>query len=203
MRIGLNDFTDFLLASASQRPALVRRLVVAYKRSEYNPSHNFWHQLRQAFRRYWRDGGTDASILTSVVERAAGPKRSRFESATRGFLRFRGRKRLRWEEPPVLHWRHGDLDVSCTPDLALTDGTRHWLIRLHYLPSPPSRARVSIISAILERAAAISGRKDVAPALLDLERGTLRTSGASRRLAETLDLEADTLIAYWRRYEAS
>lgn len=204
MRVSLTEFTEFLLAPSPRRAALVKRLVAqASKNSDYNPTLNFWHQLREGFRRYWRDGGSDAAILTAVVERAAEPKKGRFERAIRGFLRFRGRKRLRWEEPPTLHWRYKDLDVACSPDLALTDGTRHWLIRLHYQPVPPSRARVSVTTAVMRMAAARAGKSGAAPALLDLDRGSLRVGPEPRTDDASFEVEADSFIAYWRRYEAS
>lgn len=196
-RVSANDFVDFVLAGGTTRRTIVQK---ARRQSEqdYVPGFDYWYVLRREIRESLRNGPVDRDRLLQMAAESDERHKARYIKAVRGFLRYRGRREIVWNEPARLTWTHSGLTIGCTPDLAIQDRGSRYLLRLYYDLAALPRQRTQAMAALFALALH-SHQRDVRLGFLDLERARITTAPASERWTETLEDEATNFMNYWTR----
>lgn len=194
-RMSLTDFVDVVSKSGTPKANKVAQIK---NRPDYEPAVDFYKPLRQFIvdnhkKALGKFSATD--ILASVTD----PKKmANYPAAIEGYRKWWGNKVLEWFDPAVGSFVAHGVDVVVNPELGLVvNGTRH-VIKLYFKAEPLSKARVDIVTHMMEETLRDSCPGGEIMAVLDIRRAKLITPTVPiPRLTAALNAELAYIAAMW------
>ncbi|MBF9319424.1 hypothetical protein R2360_16645 [Mycobacteroides chelonae] len=172
--ISLGGLADFVTARSSRRIAVVRDVIDMYE-SEYDPSHDFYKQVREALRD-GIPGGDDVRRVRAAVEAAHARRRRNYGEIADGWESWRQRKDLVLQ-PQSRKWREQELEVSVSPLFIWRHGRQRELVWVYYKDAELSVEAAQAVTRILELT---YGWEFGTPAALDIRRSQLHRARRRR-----------------------
>jgi hypothetical protein len=193
--ISLTDFIDFVSKTGSTKQTQVNKVK---NRDDYHPAKDYYKYLREGIIEvHQKSGGKNE--FKEMVNYATDPrKQENYETAINGYLKFLGRKKVKWIDPPHKHWLTGDLDVKVNPEIGLLiDGDEHF-IKLYFKSDKLSKIKASQIMNLLEAELRPEVSNDAVFAVLDVREGKIfANTGKDKSLLPLLVGEAMSFQAIW------
>jgi len=140
--------------------------------------------------------------LLKIMDEVDDPKkRGKYPALIEKYIRFLGRKKAIWFNPPKGNWEHEDLKVRLNPELGLKFDGRHHVIKVHFSNTEIKKNEADIILTLMQELAPISPDNTVF-CLLDLKKGKLFTSDKIKGdLSPMIIGEALSFISIWKTYK--
>jgi hypothetical protein len=193
MRLTLTDFIDFVAKSGTPKMTHARNVK---RRGEYDPATDYYLPIRsRIIEACSRGRPVSAASLTAGCH---PKKRSHYAQIASGFERWQKLGVGRWLAPPVAEWTCGDVRVRINPELALKRPNELLIVKLYFKAEPLSRARIDLITHLMERALRRESPPGSRMGVLDIRKARLWTPPtASSGLDAQLVGEAAYLEAVW------
>lgn len=115
MTITQTDYIDFISKSGLGKLSKVKSI---FNRPGYHPSFDFYKKLREEFVSFTKLRKSKEELY-SFVSLQHLKKQTRFELLVHGYLKFLGRKKAEWIDPPTSLWTYKDLIIKINPELAV------------------------------------------------------------------------------------
>lgn len=201
LRVGVNNFAEFVSASSSGRFACVQRQVET-RQQPFVPGGDFYQAFSRALIAGRRSGADELIMRRCVVTQRSEVRKRHYDVLVGHWLNL---KRLHLPLIDVARstWQTSSLDVSITPQLGLRDGERGLVVVLWLKETPPNTEAIRAIHWLLalEMTQLMPGGT---PVVLDLRREQLHiaTRRPYRRDYEIqLESDADAYAQLWRRLD--
>ena len=124
------------------------------------------------------------------------PKRSHYPAVIEGYLKWWGRKRVEWFDPPRGEWRKGDIRITVRPELGLSINDIPHVIKLHFSGDSLSKRRVDIIHRLMETR--LSYSDEMVVGVLDIRKSRLLIPTVQKaNLDAVLEGEMAYIRAMW------
>jgi uncharacterized membrane protein len=171
--VSLTSFADFVLKSGLPKLTCAQQIRVQYERG-YNPAFDYYKKFRDTTRRL-HESGVPMSNLESELQSIADPnKGANYEILARGYTRFwhvnMNDHGFAWRPPPVAEWTYGNLRVRVNPELAFTDGTANYFVKLYCKEDQLTKPQVQVILHLMQLSLRPKAQKPVV-VILDVRRG--------------------------------
>jgi hypothetical protein len=174
-RIGLGGFAEFASAMSSGRITAVQN-VIANGIGDYEPSHDFYRQFRNAIAEGIANGNDEIQVRRAVDD-CTPRRRSHYEALADGWSRWRRGKNLEVFSQPR-EWHSAGLDVRVSPQFIWRHRRDSYLV-WPYLKDPElTRDGVQAAIRLIEMTHPDAGHQ---PALLDVRRGVVHHAAKRRR----------------------
>lgn len=193
--VSLTDFIDFAIRVGSPKQTKVAQVKA---RGPYSPAVDFWKPLRELLQQRHEEGNLSRKSLELFAQRQSDPKkRNRYPGAVAGYIKFLGRKDVRWFVPPKGVWQPSRLSVSVNPELGLTIGGEDYVIKLYFKDEKLSKQRVDLVTFLLRKQLS-TARPAARFAVLDVANAKLYSNQpAGVDLMPLLMGEAASFVAIW------
>lgn len=198
--VSLTVFVDFVTAGDPLNRATRVRLEL--NRGEYDPRTDFWKKLRERIQDTHQRGQPVRTLQGLLDEVTDQKKLDSYSAAITGYLRFIGRKRVSYFEPPRAEWEHGDLAVRVNPELGLTIRDQPHVIKLYFRKDPLSKRKVDAVLALMDDALADQMEPNAVVSVLDVQQAHVYVP--TRQVADidtVLAGEAASFLEMWHRLE--
>jgi hypothetical protein len=193
--VSLTDFIDFAIRVGSPKQTKVAQVKT---RGPYSPAVDFWKPLRELLQELHESASLSRKVLEVFAHRQTDPKkRNRYPGAVAGYVKFLGRKDVRWFVPPRGVWKPSRLCVSVNPELGLTVGCEDHVIKLYFKDERLSKQRVDLVTFLLRKQLS-TARPGARFAVLDVANAKLYSNQPSGvDLMPLLMGEAASFVAIW------
>ena len=193
--VSLTDFIDFAIRVGPPKQTKVAQVK---NRGAYSPATDYWKGLRDELRERHESGRIDRQSLQAFARRNADPKKiNRYTAAVDGYLKFLGRKDVRWFAPPKGIWKPSRLGVNINPELGLNIGGSEFIIKLYFKGEKLTKQRIDLVTYLL-RNRLQAARDEACFAVLDVANGKLHTHQENGvDLMPLLMGEAASFVAIW------
>jgi hypothetical protein len=117
-------------------------------------------------------------------------------------IKFLGRKKTEWFQPPSTIWCYKELKVKMNPELGIILNNDKYIIKLYFKDTPIEKRYVDVLLWMMEQTLCDGIYKGYKCALLDVERSKLHYQKVTEPgLATILESEADYLLNLWNSLE--
>lgn len=199
IKITQTDYIDFLSRSGTSKSSKVREI---FNRSEYHPSNDFYKSIREEIVDHLKNQRSKSEIYDFLDRMKHSRKLSRFLSLVNGYLKFIGRKKIQWIDPPNECWNYKDLRVKINPEIGLSLAGEKYLIKLYFKETPLEKKDVKVLLWMMEETLCQGIFKGYKCALLDVERSKLRYFKKSESpLSALIEGEAECFLKLWQSFE--
>jgi hypothetical protein len=174
--VSLGGFVEFASAMASGRITAVQN-VIANEFGSYDPSHDFYRQIRLAI----TEGiavGDDNLRVRRAVDECTPRRRSHYEAVASGWNRWRRGKDLEVFLRPI-PWHASGLEVRVSPQFVWRQKRERHLVWTYFKDAELSRDGIQAAIRLIEITHPDS---DCRPAVLDVRRGTVHHASSRRRM---------------------
>jgi hypothetical protein len=165
--ISLGGIADFLTAGASQKIAVVRRLVDMYD-APYHPSRDFYRGIREAIDDGIMFDDDDVRVPRAVADSHPN-RRDHYSAVAQGWRDWRRRKNIE-RFADTKYWNEQGLVVRVSPRLVHRQRYTHDLIWPYFKDGELSRDAAQATIRIMELTCSTDGHR---PSALDVRRGRL------------------------------
>lgn len=166
-RISLSGFVEFASSISSGRITAVQN-VIANESGSYEPSHDFYRQIRVAI----TDGIAncdDELRVRRAVDKCTPKRRPHYHALAAGWNSWRRGKDLEIFSQPLL-WSASGLSVRVSPQFIFHGKRQNFLVWPHFKDAELSRDGIQAAIRLME----LTHRDvDADPAVLDVRRGKL------------------------------
>lgn len=170
MEISLTDFVDFVCKAGSAKLTKVKQIK---NREEYSPATDFYKALREGIIKNHQNDA-DKSELKKIIKSIVDPKKVKnYTEAINGYIKFWGRKDIKWFEPPFKHWIVGDLDVRINPELGLEYDGHFYIVKLFLKGDKLSKDKIDQILVLMESQLRGTLDKSIKMSILDVKNSKL------------------------------
>ena len=196
-QISMTTFLDYIAANGTTR---LRRVVAAKEQygRDYNPATDFYGPLRKRIVQVFEEGW-DPKRLEDLLGDVVDPKKQEHYAACRKGLRkwagAAGKKKIEWSKPRRAVWKGGGLEVTVSPELALSIDGDPYIIKLYFKRDKLSQHKVNLSLRLLQTTVGKHGRVGI----LDLQQGRLftQTTEPPKGIDLLLASEAAGLATLW------
>lgn len=193
--ISLTDFVEIASTSGTPKMTKVRQVKT---RPTYSPAMDFYKPFRDHVTEIHRQGLPKRAFGDVIASLTDQKKISNYPPLVEGYRRWWGRKALVWFEPHSAIWSAHGVDVRVNPELGLViNGTRH-LIKLYMKADPLSKARIDIITHLMDIALSDDCDSATTMSVLDVRRHNLISPTVPiQGLTGAVDAELAYIAALW------
>jgi hypothetical protein len=198
IKITQTDYIDFISRSGMSKLSKVKSI---FSRPDYHPSFDFYKKLREEFVNYIK-GDRIKNDLYIFLTHQIQKKQTRFEPLINGYLKFLGRKKAEWFEPPTATWIYKDLNIKMNPELGVVLNGEKYIIKLYFKDSPLEKGDIAILLEMMESTLSTGIFTGYKCALLDIERSKLRYFKKKvPSVTALIEGEAESFIRIWQDLE--
>jgi len=201
--VSLTSFADFVLKAGLSKLTVAQEIRKQYERG-YNPAFDYYKKFRDAVRRLHEEGAPISELGDFGASVEEPNKRVNYEILCRGYTKFWSvhlqEHGQQWMAPARGEWGFGRVRVRVTPELAFSDGSTNYLLKMHLKDEPLVRPQVQVILHLMQLALRPQVKRPVV-AILDVRRSKLFEATAFNP-KWTVVLEAETL-SFERMYQQS
>ncbi|AMU76634.1 hypothetical protein [Mycobacteroides abscessus] len=172
--ISLGGFADFVTAGASRRIAVVQSIASMYE-AEYDPSRDFYKQIRRAIQE-GIPAGDDVRRVRRAVEAANQRRRSNYQEVADGWEAWRQGNDLVLQQQSR-KWCEQELEVNVSPMFIWKHGRARDLVWVYYKDEELSVDAAQAATRVLEFT---FGFDLGTPAVLDIRRAKLHRARSRR-----------------------
>jgi hypothetical protein len=171
-------------------------------RPNYHPSFDFYKKIREEIIDTLRFGKKKKELLDFLSDISDGKKKSRYRNLVDGLLKFLGRKKIGWFDPPSATWSYKDLRIKMNPELGLEINGEKYITKLYFKDTPLQKKDIKVLLWMMHQTLCQGIFSGYKCALLDVEHGKIfpfvTDEPAIRALLEG---EADYFIKLWHELE--
>jgi hypothetical protein len=194
-RISLADFVDIVSKSGTPKATKVAQVK---NRPDYEPAVDFYKPLREFIvdnHKRALPKFAPAAVLASITD----PKKmTNYPAAVEGYRKWWGSKTLEWFDPAVGTFSAHGVDVVVNPELGLVVNGKPYVIKLYFKADPLSKARIDVVTHMMEETLRGSHREGETMAVLDVRRARLLAPTVPiPRLTAALNAELAYIAAMW------
>lgn len=189
--VTMTTFLDFVCKSGTPKMTVVR----TWKhKGDYAPEQDFYKYFRERVVQMHKQNEA-LSVLTALPnEMKHQLKREHYPELVNGYKKWRGKRSVKWFEPPSALWQFQGLEVTVNPELGLeVDGSPH-IIKLYMKGEKLTKNRVDLITNLMALTCAKKAPKHCALGVLDVRRSKLFALSTPDPLL-VVQLEGEA--AYW------
>jgi len=195
IKISLTDFVDIASTSGTPKATKVAQVKA---RPDYDPKFDFYRPIREKIaeiHKNGREGGSLRFFLQTLTDRK---KVKNYPELVEGYLRWLGRKKLGWSDPPRRFYRSSGVEVVVNPELCVSFARQTHLMKLYFKDEPLDRFRVDVILSLMEHVLRPYCPNGAIMSVLDVRRGKLFSWRASSRSRMALvDAELAYIASLW------
>jgi hypothetical protein len=191
-KLSMTDFIDIVSKSGTPKATKIRQ--VKY-RPEYHPSTDFYKPLRDQLATCHKKGATKATLTRFVDDYPEKKKLEHYKTVVEGYLKWWGKKSLKWFTPPSHPYVRDGFEISVNPELGLDIGGERHLIKLYFKPDPLTKQRVDIANQLMESTLRAKSRTSDVMSVLDIRNSKLILGGESSKLLESVVIAEVAYIA--------
>lgn len=170
--VSLTDFVDVVSKAGTSKINKVRSLK---HRPAYNPKNDFYKIFRDQLLKIHKNGDPRRE-LSNILDLLTDKKKIKnYPSLIDGYKRWWGRKTLVWFDPPSETWSANAVDIRVNPELGLEYGGNRYIIKMYLKAEPLTKARVDIITHLMDTALRDRTDQDEIMAVLDVRKSHLIT----------------------------
>lgn len=126
--ISLTEFMDYVNSSGAAKATVVAQ--AKKKRAEgHNIKTDYWLQFRNAVKSVHSSKGNKEDLF-EVVERVHEDKKDNYNSAVNSYIKYWGKKKITWTNPPHKNVMVGGTRVRINPELGLTYNGKTYIVKL-------------------------------------------------------------------------
>jgi hypothetical protein len=170
--LSLTDFVGFAVASGTAKLTKVREFK---SRPPYDPTLDFYKQVREGMIDCHRAGDPKARLEAHVGTIADKKKMAHFQAIVDGYRSWWGKKSLVWLEPPRSLYSEGGVSIRVNPELGLSINGDEHLIKLYFKTDKLSKSRVDVITHLLDKALRADVKPHTRMGVLDVRESRLLT----------------------------
>jgi hypothetical protein len=194
-RISLTDFVDIVSKSGTPKATKVAQIK---NRPDYEPAVDFYKPLREFIVDHHKRALPKFASAEALASIADPKKMTNYPEAIDGYRRWWGNKALEWFDTPVGTFSSHGVDVVVNPELGLVVNGRSYVIKLYFKADPLSKARVDIVTHMMEETLRGSLLGGEIMAVLDVRRAKLISPTVPiPRLTAALNAELAYVAAMW------
>jgi hypothetical protein len=149
LRVSLSTFAEFVGASPASKTTCIEKFRASPQ--TYDPRTDYYKQLREFIPRNHRRGGTPKELL-KFAEGVDRRKTANYQSRAGAYIRWWGRRTVRWTGGPGRTWESGGVEVAPSPEIvAAFNDVRH-IAKLYFKKERLSSDRADTILRLLQLA---------------------------------------------------
>jgi hypothetical protein len=191
----LSDFVDIAHASGIPKAS---KIAEVKHRGPYEPSHDFYKRLRdQVEAVHARD--LPKLRIRDVLEGLRDRKKVKnYPEIVQAYMKWWGRKQLRWQKPPRGLFSEAGVDVVVNPDVGFVlEGVPYYL-KLYFKNQPLNRSRVALATHLMELSLRSKVPPDAILGFLDVRRGRIiPASTPTSAVSACLHAEIAYIASVW------
>lgn len=193
--IVLSDFVEIAHTSGLPKAAKIAEIK---HRGPYDPRCDFYKRLRDRVEAVHEEGLPKASLQEVLDGLRDRKKAKHYPELVRAYMKWWGRKQLRWTRPPRGHFAESGVDILVNPDVGLVfDGRPHYL-KLYFKNDRLSRSRVAIATHLMELSLRDMVGDSAVFGVMDVRRGrVIPTGNATATLSACLHAELAYIASVW------
>jgi hypothetical protein len=195
IKISLTDFVDIASTAGTPKATKVAQVKA---RPDYEPKFDFYRPIREKIAEIHkndREGGSLRLFLQTLTDRN---KVKNYPELVEGYLRWLGRKKLGWSDPPRRFYRSSGVEVVVNPELCVSFARQTHLMKLYFKDEPLDRFRVEVILSLMEHVLRPYCPNGATMSVLDVRRGKLFSWRASSKSRMALvDAELAYIASLW------
>lgn len=193
--LSLTDFIDFAIKAGTPKLSKVREI---RGRGPYHPATDYWKPLRDLVRDLHEAGTFDKHALSAFGSEYKDPKKvTRYRPACEGYIRFLGRRQMKWFAPPHAVWTPSRLRVRVNPELGLVIASTPFAIKLYFKSDKLSKQRIDLLTFLM-RSQLSASHEGCHFAVLEVSTGKLfEANDTGLNLMPLLLGEAASFVSIW------
>ncbi|MDR3683099.1 MAG: hypothetical protein P4L11_05155 [Geothrix sp.] len=194
-KLSLTDLVDVVSKSGTPKATKVAQIK---NRPPYSPALDFYKPLRDEIAHIHASGGNRAS-LTHFLSTVTDPKKkSNYPDVVTSYSKWWGKKSITWFIPPSDGYSFNGVDVSVNPELGLIFNSQRYLIKLYFKADSLSKARIDLVTHMMEIALRPQCKNSEIMAVLDLRNSKLFTPTVPiPALTAVVNAELAYIAALW------
>lgn len=197
-RLSLSDTVDIISKAGSPKATKVSQVK---NRDQYQPFSDFYKRLKSGIIDIHEAGGTKSALDNIATSQTDSKKRSVYPVVIKGYKKWWGSKQLGWYAPFSQTYTQHGVDVRVNPDLGLyINGVPH-LIKLYLKDEKLMKARVDVITALMETALGAQAQPGTVMAVIDVRNGKMFTGtgvpATTQRMMNMVDAELAYVASIW------
>lgn len=194
-KLTMTEFLDVVSKTAGSKATKVRQIK---NKPEYHPSTDFYKPIREEIAAGHKRGGTKADLQGFVDSYPEKKKVGHFQAIVNGYVKWWGKKGVKWFAPPSSVYANGGFEISVKPEIGLeVDGKRH-LIKLYFKPDPLTKPRIELAIQLMESTLRPKARPTDFMSIMDIRKSKLSIStGPSTLLEAVLSAEMKYIADLW------
>jgi hypothetical protein len=199
IRISQTDYIDYLNKSGRSKTSKVKSI---FNRPEYHPAFDFYKKVREEIIESLKENKTKIDFGLFLDQNKSSKKYSRFESLVRGYLKFLGRKKFQWFDPPSATWKYKNLYVRMNPEMGIQIGDGNYIVKLYFKEIPLENKDLEVSLSMMNQTLCQGIYHGYQCAILDVERGKLMHSNShGRDIIPLMEGEGECFIKLWENFE--
>ncbi|WP_052599628.1 hypothetical protein [Aureispira sp. CCB-QB1] len=201
IRISLTDFMNFVTNLGSKRQKKVTELI---QRGSYESYKDFYKKLREAIIGMHRNSKTPKTLNNILPSLTDAKKIGVYPNLIAAYIRFIGRKKMDWIDPPRATWEYKQLRVKINPELGLrfrakkSAPVKDYIIKLHLKKEKLEKDKAALFLFLMENELRHQSSNEVEYCVLDVSRKKLfLSSNFKKDCMPVLKGDAESLISIW------
>jgi hypothetical protein len=147
IRVSLTDFVDIVSKSGTPKATKVAQVK---KRGRYEPAVDFYNPSAKLLLKFMQAKRLKKEIDAVIRGLTDRKKRENYPLIIEGYKKWWGSKNFDWHEPQRTQYSANGVEIIVNPELCLEfNGMRH-LIKLYFKSEVLSKAKVVIITDLME-----------------------------------------------------
>jgi hypothetical protein len=192
-KISLTDFLDIVSKSGTPKTTKVAQVK---NRASYNPATDFYKKVRDRLIEVHQEY-KDPSYLSDTSYITDPKKVHHFEEIISGYLKWWGKKNIKWFSPPSNSFCYNTIEVGVKPEMGLVCNNQKYVIKLHLKTEEITKTRADIVLHLMETSLR-KHCKDEIMAVLDVRSSKLITATApTKNIGATVIAELAYIDALW------
>ncbi len=199
IKITQTDYIDFLSKSGISKSSKVKAI---FNRADYHPSNDFYKSIREEIIDHLKNQKTKNDLYNFLDGMRHSKKYSRFHPLVEGYIKFIGRKKFEWIDPPSASWTYKHLSIKMNPELGIKLGDQKYIVKLYFKEQALEKNDVKVLLWMMEQTLCQGLFKGYKCALLDVERSKLRYfKKLESPMQALIEGEAECFIKLWESLE--
>jgi hypothetical protein len=199
INISQTDFIDYLSRSGRSKTSKVKSI---FNRPDYHPAFDFYKKVREEIIENLKENKTKIDFGFFLEQNKSSKKYSRFESLVGGYLKFLGRKKFQWFDPPSATWKYKNLYVKMNPEMGIQIGDDKYIVKLYFKEIPLENKDLEVSLSMMSQTLCQGVFSGYKCAILDVERGKLIYKiSKGQNIIPLMEGEAECFIKLWENFE--
>ena len=147
LKLSLTTFVDIVSLSGTHKATETRK---ALNQDDYHPSKDYYRQVREGIIDLHEQDKPKLELENILKSLSHENRRGNYIEIISSYLKWIGKKKLEWFQPPYSTYGNDQVDIRVNPELGLNINGSDHIVKLYFKSDKLTKAKADIIMGVMQ-----------------------------------------------------